>query len=55
MNRLEVFFGFTVLVLLKMLMCFGTLFVLILFSPIFLLINKKVFLKVMDELNQNLK
>lgn len=54
MNRLAIFFGFTVLVLLKILICFCTLTVLILFSPIFLLINKKSFLYCMDELDKNL-
>ena len=54
MNRLTVFFGFIILILLKMLICFGTLIVLFLFSPIFLLIDKAIFLRVIDELNKNL-
>lgn len=55
MNRLKVFFSFMALVLFKILISFGILVFLILFSPVFILTNDSTFLKLIDELYKNIK
>lgn len=55
MDRLKLYFGLILLILVKMVMYVGLLFFLILFSPIFLFINKKSFYYCIDELYKALK
>jgi hypothetical protein len=54
-NRLVLYFGLMLLAFLKILLCVGLITLLILFSPIFLFINKKSFYYSIDELYKTLK
>ncbi len=54
MNRLKLYFGLILIILLKMMMYVGIIVFLILFTPIFIFINKKSFHYCMDELYKTL-
>jgi hypothetical protein len=55
MERIKLFFGLILLTVFKILLSLGTLFFLILFSPILLFIKEESFLYYINEFNKNLK